>query len=451
MDIDQIVSLAPRAHVIVYDGPNSTDSSSDAILNRIVSDDRAEVISDSWGECEPEDGRGAANVDDVLLQEAAVQGQTFVVAAGDDGAQDCYFPKSDDNRRLEVDEPASDPWATGVGGTLLSQISPFTERAWNNRLTGTLKELGKSGAGAGGGGLSHYWKMPIYQRDASPSLRVIQPDSTVGRCAPVSYCREVPDVSASADPAFGYMTYWNGPSKKFGGWQSAGGTSDAAPLWAALFALADAQPGCSQTDVGFANPLLYELAAEPHAEYFHDARTGNNDFLDTSGSLFPARPGYDMATGLGSPDAAALAPALCDAEPRLTAVSNQSLTVGQQISIQLQAALPGRAGTGRPTTTGTITTTVPAVTTTTPAGTTTSPTTATVGVTTTTLAGATIPGTSLLIYRQSGLPPGVRLDSITGLISGAPTTPGTYRVSFWVTTPNGAISREVSARWVIAA
>lgn len=439
MDIDQLVGLAPEAHVIVYDGPNSTDGSTDAILNRIVSDDTADVISDSWGECEPDDGRQAARVDDTLLQEAAVQGQTFVIAAGDDGAQDCYEPGVDKNKQLEVDEPASDPWATGVGGTLLSKLNPFTEQPWNDRLSGTVKELGKGGAGAGGGGVSQFWKMPDYQLDAPSTLNVVQPDSSVGGCAQTTgYCREVPDVSANADPADGYMSYFDGPSKKSGGWQSVGGTSDSAPLWAALFALADDQPGCAQTDVGFANPLLYELAAQSQSTYFHDVTTGNNDFAGNSGALFPAGPGYDMATGLGSPNAAALAPALCAAEPRLARVPNESLKLGQTISLQLQATLPGSGGTSTGTTTApTTTTTVPSVTTTTP--------------TTTTSTTTTTPsGTPAVTYKQSGLPTGVRLNATTGLASGAPTRPGTYYVYFWIVLPNGALSNEVWSKWTVA-
>src|SRR6202044_3523974 len=104
-------------------------------------------------------------------------------------------------------------------------------------------------------------------------------------------CREVPDVSADADPYTGYAVYWNG------GWYSYGGTSAGAPLWAALLALTDASSACGGNPVGFANPTLYAAAAnDPGA--FHDITTGNNDYTGENAGTYPAVLGYDMPSGL---------------------------------------------------------------------------------------------------------------------------------------------------------
>jgi subtilase family serine protease len=119
----------------------------------------------------------------------------------------------------------------------------------------------------------------------------------------------VPDVSASASPDNGYVEYCTvGSMCTSKGWMAVGGTSASAPLWAALAALAD--QGLSRP-VGFVNPLLYELAANPSdSNAFNDITTGNNDWTGTNGGLYPATARYDMATGLGTPNGSVLVPLL---------------------------------------------------------------------------------------------------------------------------------------------
>ena len=107
----------------------------------------------------------------------------------------------------------------------------------------------------------------------------------------------MPDVSADADPQTGYLVYWNGS------WTVLGGTSGSAPLWAALVALTDAWPGCSAHPVGFLNPSLYLIAgAGASASALNDVTRGDNNVFGPG--LYPATVGYDLATGLGTPDAA---------------------------------------------------------------------------------------------------------------------------------------------------
>jgi hypothetical protein len=172
--------------------------------------------------------------------------------------------------------------------------------------------------------------MPVYQSSAPRSLNVINGYSSGTPCgAGSSLCREVPDVAADADPAHGYLIFYNGSGSVSGspsGWQATGGTSGASPLWAALFALADASKQCTGVPIGFANPALYRLAGAGQSSYFNDVTSGNNDYTGTQSTKYPATPGYDLATGLGSPNASALAGGLCSGslrlgQPRIAAVT----------------------------------------------------------------------------------------------------------------------------------
>ena len=130
-----------------------------------------------------------------------------------------------------------------------------------------------------------------------------------------SYCRELPDVSAYADQRVGYSIYVdplyydiNGKLREIfsGGWTADGGTSAAAPLWAAL--LTDINQGCT-AKVGMVNPALYRLGASGSGA-FTDITSGNNDYTNTEGGDYPATSGYDLATGWGTPNAGPLAAGL---------------------------------------------------------------------------------------------------------------------------------------------
>jgi subtilase family serine protease len=301
LDVENIIGLAPAAHVIVYQGPDSGAGPYDT-YSAIISADQARVVSTSWGVCEAQLGASAARSEATLFEEAATQGQTVVAAAGDDGAEDCGAGTGP-----AVDDPASQPYVTGVGGTSVASLSPRRETVWNDGTS----------VGAGGGGDSALWPMPNYQASAPLTLHVINAGSSSGVCGASSgqWCREVPDVAADADPNTGYVVYYdgNGSSGDASAWTVVGGTSGAAPVWAALFALANATPACASSGaVGFANPKLYGLAGgSGYASYFYDVTSGNNDMDGSNGGAFAAATGYDEASGLGTPVAAPLALALC--------------------------------------------------------------------------------------------------------------------------------------------
>jgi YVTN family beta-propeller protein len=189
-------------------------------------------------------------------------------------------------------DPGTQPFATSVGGTELTAVSPKpVEAAWNetlNRLTGVPE-------GAGGGGISQVFKMPSWQKGRG----VVNAYSSRKPCgAATGYCREAPDVSAAADWMHGYIIFYDGY------WQGYGGTSAAAPFWAGLTALIDARPGTHR--LGLLAPILYALVNAGHHD-FNDVTTGNIDYSTADNGDYPATPHYDLATGLGSPIASGLA------------------------------------------------------------------------------------------------------------------------------------------------
>jgi hypothetical protein len=286
LDIEDAISFAPNANIIVYEGsptPSNPSAPLD-IYKRIASDDLAKVVTTSWGVCEQDNTpSGMAQAEAEVFSQMALQGQTMVAAAGDQGSEDCQGSNA-----LAVDDPGSQPDVTSVGGTSLPTGSTSGETVWNNCLTALHCKV--AAAGAGGGGISTVWKMPSWQ--ASAGRGVINAYSNGNR--------EVPDVSADADPFTGVEVFYGGH------WVMVGGTSAAAPLWAALFSLAN--QSCS-TPIGFANPALYALGSAD-SDGFNDITSGNNDFLGDYGGRYPATAGYDMASGWGSPNAANLVAAL---------------------------------------------------------------------------------------------------------------------------------------------
>jgi len=349
LDIEDVLSFAPDAKIEVYRGPNTT-SGNYYLFNRMVTDNSAQVISSSWGECEQDLGNTLtqsmqiAQSENTLFEEAATQGQTVLAAAGDEGSAGCYGDGTANNNIIAVGDPASQPFVTGVGGTSLSQLSPLQEYVWNDSVTSGANSAAANGAG--GGGVSAFWPMPSWQQNASLNLNVISAQSSGTPCGDTGgYCREVPDVSAAADPDFGYIIYWNGngafsSSNTTGiGWQGIGGTSAAAPLWAALIALTNASPACrsgnTEHPVGFVNPALYIAASNHYGEDFHDITSGNN-------GTYNAGPGYDMASGLGSPDGTPLATDLCGSSVDVTNPGTQNYA--QNASVSLPVAAAGGSG-----------------------------------------------------------------------------------------------------------
>ena len=291
LDIETVIALAPRAALDVYEAPagNFAKSSLDE-YTRIVDDDQAQVLSTSYGVCESLVKLGAPGLiasENTVFEQAAAEGMSVFAASGDTGSEACE-QSSKRLKELSVQDPASQPFVTGVGGTDLTAIGPApAERVWNDA---------RFGGGAGGGGISSVWRMPSWQ--AGPG--VVNRYSSGRPCHHArGYCREVPDISASANPERGYAIVYKGH------WIGEGGTSAAAPLCAAL--LTDIISGLSPAArAGFLNPLLYSLPKGT----LNDIRKGNNDYTRTHHGRYPATRWFDLASGLGSPIATSLAEAL---------------------------------------------------------------------------------------------------------------------------------------------
>jgi subtilase family serine protease len=321
LDIEQAIGLAPNARILVYQGPFTVPLTATVdIINAIVSQNRAKVISSSYGLCETLTGTTIARAENTLLQEAAIQGQSFFISSGDSGSAQC-FQADQGNPAKSVLDPAGQPFATGVGGTTVftrgpncpalncywAPGNPLFESVWNDGF-----DVQSNRASATGGGISEFWSMPTYQSQTPASLGVESQYSSGVPCNIVGFCREVPDIAANADPNTGYIVFSDGA------WTITGGTSASAPLWASFMALTNSQAACQGLPIGFVNPALYGIAGSHFPTYFKDVTLSSpftgapgNDAIGTNQGLFPVLPGYDMTTGLGSMLAPKLASVLC--------------------------------------------------------------------------------------------------------------------------------------------
>jgi kumamolisin len=281
LDIDVIRAVAPKAQILNYEAPNNGGAIS-GVVDQIVADGRADIVSISWGSCELNRSAAAMARMATSMAAAAAAGMTVYVASGDHGAYDCVDQDRTD-LSVSVDSPASDVNAIGVGGTFLTMLEDGTvidEVAWEEPLTGW----------APGGGLSTYNQRPAWQRGLG-----VDNDHSNGM-------RQVPDVAAAADPSSGFLTVSEGEAT------SGGGTSAAAPFWAALTVLMR-QLGEQQGvhGLGALGPTLYAIAAaQPAGTVFRDVTRGGN-LLDNAAT------GWDYATGLGSPRGTPLAQAVVSA------------------------------------------------------------------------------------------------------------------------------------------
>lgn len=250
LDIEVVQALAPGTAIKVYEAPNS-DAGETAIYAKLVSDN-VPVISISWGTDEADETASNRVAVDADLKEAAAQGQSVYAASGDSGSDDAG------NGGTSVDFPAADPYTTGTGGTTLTTSGG----AWS-------KETAWSGSG---GGVSSFFATPSFQSKVNTGAN-----------------RAVPDVAADADPSSGWAIYTGGS------WQEFGGTSAAAPNWAAFTAVYNSEAKAKgKPSFGYANSTIYNLASSSsYASAFHDVKSGSN-------GAYKAGTGYDKVTGWGS-------------------------------------------------------------------------------------------------------------------------------------------------------
>jgi kumamolisin len=275
-DIEIVGAAAPGASIVVYFSGPDAKGYLDAI--RAVVQDQVHhpsVLLIGWGSPESAKSWNAQDLSEInnVLRSAAERNITVVVASGDHGARDEATEK-----RLRVDFPASSPWVLSVGGTQLNREgdSGFSEEVWNE------PEFG----GASGGGVSEVFDRPQWQ----DHVRV--PHSLAATPG-----RGVPDVAINASLHSGYMLLMDGR------YSVLGGTSIAAPMWAGLVALLNQGVG---RNIGFINPVLYEKLGP--AGVFRSITKGHNGIGELSG--YCAGPGWNAATGWGTPDGTKILQAL---------------------------------------------------------------------------------------------------------------------------------------------
>lgn len=291
LDAEYAGALAPNAAVTVVTS-SSTIVSDGTLLSAqyIVNHNLAPVMSYSYALCETQIGATANSFINALWQQAAAQGITVLVAAGDTGAAGCdlgYTPSASLGRG--VNGLCSTAYDTCVGGTEFNDFANPSQYWSSYNSTAQSSALGyipetvwnESGAGlwAAGGGASNVYAKPAWQS---------------GTGVPADGMRDVPDISLSSAQHDGYMFVLNGAQ-----WIG-GGTSFATPALAGFFALLAQRSG---TRLGLVNPELYALADKAPAA-FHDVVSGNNSVPGQAG--YNAGVGYDLASGLGSIDAAVL-------------------------------------------------------------------------------------------------------------------------------------------------
>jgi pseudomonalisin len=246
----------------IYDASSLDDSDLATAFADFAGQDKAKAGSASFGECEALaylDGSMVA--DDESFAEAAAQGQTVFASAGDTGGFCTVAPTNGVPAGIpDVEYPAASPYVVSVGGTTLltnSDSSYDEETAWL----------------AGGGGPSYFEPAPAWQSG----------DGVVGTVGSVGDLRTVPDVSMDADPNSGANVYVDGTP------EAVGGTSLASPLSLGVW---DRLESGHANRLGFASPQFYALNG---TAAFHDVTLGDN-------GPYPATPGYDLATGIGSVD-----------------------------------------------------------------------------------------------------------------------------------------------------
>jgi subtilase family serine protease len=347
LDLEVLGGIAPKAKINYYTSDDSDISSGlfNAII-RAINDNTVSVLSISFGECETLAGT-TTTVPFIgeLYQQAATQGITVTVSSGDAGAAQC------DNQNVEtsavnglaVNGLGSTPNNISVGGTdydvlgtqfatyvttSSSGAAPYYETAlsyipeepWNEStsVNGDLANnqplilsSGTTDIIGAGGGKSIVFVKPAYQNALTPA----------------DNARDLPDVSFLS-AAGQYGAVWalcedtltgadcanmNGAFVKGATFNGAGGTSASTPAFAGMLALIVQATG---SRLGNANNVIYSLAAKKYSTVFHDVTTGNNAVVCTTGSPDcgtngfttgnNATSGYDLASGLGSVDVAAM-------------------------------------------------------------------------------------------------------------------------------------------------
>jgi subtilase family serine protease len=378
LDVSWSGAIAPKATVKFVIAAD-TDTTSGLLLAEeyAVDSNLADIITESFSMCESEVTASQAQQLSAVREQAAAQGITYVVSAGDWGPYTCY--DGSNLGPVTVNVLASSPYAVAVGGTEFSSatnsptywavkngaktsasaLSYIPEVVWNDSCDAAKCGVDNVMVLAGGGGVSKLFPKPSWQ-------------TGVGGI-PNDGARDIPDLSltASADTDPYLLCYWNsctgGPitSNSF---MPVGGTSASAPSFAGVMALVNQKMKSRQ---GLVNAILYRLAAsQPYPKcdgsnvktppestcVYNDITSGNNAVpgepnYGLAGALYQAGAGYDLATGLGSVNVANLVNNwdLVSFNSTSTSLSLTPATLNHGASASIQSSVAPHSGGGTPT------------------------------------------------------------------------------------------------------
>ena len=310
LDVTWSGAVAPMAQIKFVVSQSNFSDGVDVSAAYIVDHNLASIMSTSYGSCEDSLGKVQNAFYNTLWKQAAAQGITSFVSAGDNGGAGCDAPGSGlfSSSGLAVNGISSTPYNVSVGGTQfddtdnpsaywtttantdpitgLSVLSYIPEKVWNE----SSNDPSAVGLWAGSGGVSKVYAKPDWQ--AAPGV-------------PNDGKRDIPDLSLSAALHDGYLVCLYEYCSQGDYFFAFGGTSASSPAAAGIMALVNQNLGGQPQ--GIANYVFYKLASIPGV--YHDTTKGDNKVPDPSGQFtvgYSAGTGYDLATGLGSFDASAL-------------------------------------------------------------------------------------------------------------------------------------------------
>jgi subtilase family serine protease len=374
-------ALAPSANIdFVVSGSTNTTDGIDLSELYIIENNLGAIMTESFGICEANVTPGDAQGISLLAEQAAAQGITYMVSAGDTGAAGCdNLGETTAVGGISINVLASNPFTVAMGGTLFNEhgqdatywgttngsalgsaLAYIPEDAWNETCT-TQCQQGQPPLAAGSGGASIYFQKPPWQSGVTGTS-----SDTV---------RDIPDISLTSAGHDFYLLCLQAScvpdSQGFVSFAGVLGTSAAAPSFASVMALVDQSQGGPQ---GVANYVLYPLALAQQtagtkcdasntstppnsACVFNDVTSGNISVPGEAGypsGVYAAAAGYDMATGLGSVNVANLVTAWASAKFNATTTTLTLNGVSTPITIAHGAsvAVGGKVTSNSTTPTG---------------------------------------------------------------------------------------------------
>ncbi|MEA2215722.1 MAG: hypothetical protein QOK19_1283 [Solirubrobacteraceae bacterium] len=348
LDVEAVHATAPGANLLYVGAKNCLNGMFQAV-QRVVDGHLADVITNSWGDSGGDllDSAGTRRSFDNVLLMAIGTGIGVQFSSGDEGDEFANLGMT------VADYPSSSPFQTSVGGTSL-QVNQAGERTgelgWStSKSVLCTAELAAAGACAkgkigqyvpkapgaflygGGGGTSYQYPEPSYQEGVVPNVLAERNSKLTG-----IRNRVEPDISMDGDPSTGMLVGETQvfPDGTYYDQYRIGGTSLSSPLLAGVMALADQAAGAP---LGFANPLLYKLAAKPSSAFF-----------DVTPQPLQALVRNDFLNGVGPEEGIITSVRTLDYQGKEKFCSGTGNCTHQKVAIETAAGFDSMTGIGTP-------------------------------------------------------------------------------------------------------